>query len=100
MAEPSHALTRAAAEDSTTLAHAAVRAVTQAAEACEGMEVEPGISMNEALLDPVHRAQAARWRNGPRTPKSSGHFGQDDASSSWDSACLDLQPWKSEPTGC
>ena len=69
VAEPSHALTRAAAEDSTTLAHAAVRAVTQAAEACEGMEVEPGISMNEALLDPVHRAQAARWRSGPEHRK-------------------------------
>ena len=68
-AEPPHASIRAVAGESTTLAHAAVRAVKQAAEACEGMEVEPGVSMNEALLDPVHRAQAARWRSGPEHRK-------------------------------
>ena len=43
---------------------AAVEAVARATEACASMEVEPGVSMGEALHDPIHRAQAARWRTG------------------------------------
>ena len=30
-------------------------------------EVEPGVSMNEALCDPKLRASAAKWRSGSET---------------------------------
>ena len=44
---------------------AALQAVSRVADEFGDAEIEPGISMQEALSDPNTRAQAARWRSGP-----------------------------------
>lgn len=44
-----------------------VQVVQKASEMCGDAEVEPGVSMNEALMDPKMRASAAKWRSGNET---------------------------------
>lgn len=46
-----------------------VQVLQRATDMCGHAEVEPGMSMNEALMDPKTRASAAKWRSGNETRK-------------------------------